>query len=330
MVARKPLALSYIGIMSVKSPIVTITLNPAIDQTVFVDQLVPGSVHRVSQSRRQAGGKGVNVATMLALGGAEVVASGFLGDANATIFEQHFSEYGVRDAFIRVQGETRMGIKIVDTGINETTDLNMVGAAPTVEQCAALRSQLLELAEPGRWFLIAGSLPDGMEPRFVAELIQALRGTGAKVAVDSSGTALKAAVAAGVDLIKPNEHELAELLGVELKDFDSIVAAARRLCKEQIPNLIVSLGAQGALFQTAEAELLVRAPKLNVVSTVGAGDALLAGYLHGQQLGESLEDCARRATVYAWSRLESLVPMLPQGNKLTKRLNRISVRELDS
>ena len=314
--------------MSVKSPIVTITLNPAIDQTVFVDQLVPGSVHRVRQSRRQAGGKGVNVATMLALGGAEVVASGFLGDANATIFEQHFSEYGVCDAFIRVQGETRTGIKLVDTGMNETTDLNMVGAAPTVEQCAALRSQLLDLAEPGRWFLIAGSLPDGIEPRFVAELIEALRATGAKIAVDSSGAALKAAVAAGVDLIKPNEHELAELLGVELKGFDAIVAATRRLSKDHIPNLIVSMGSQGALFQTADAELLVRAPKLNVVSTVGAGDALLAGHLHGQQLGESLENCARRATVYAWSRLESLVPMLPQGDELSERREQVQVEWL--
>ena len=265
------------------------------------------------------------MATMLALGGAEVVASGFLGDANATIFEQHFSKYGVCDAFIRVQGETRTGIKLVDAGINETTDLNMVGAAPTVEQCAALRSQLLDLAEPGRWFLIAGSLPDGIEPRFVAELIEALRATGAKIAVDSSGAALKAAVAAGVDLIKPNEHELAELLGVELKGFDAIVAATRRLSKDHIPNLIVSMGSQGALFQTADAELLVRAPKLNVVSTVGAGDALLAGYLHGQQLGESLEDCARRATVYAWSRLESLTPTLPQGDALSKRLERVRV-----
>jgi 1-phosphofructokinase len=321
----KALAICSMPIMSAPLSIVTITLNPAIDQTVFVDQLVPGSVHRVSESRRQAGGKGVNVATMLALGGAEVVASGFLGDANATIFEQHFSEYGVCDAFIRVQGETRTAIKIVD----ETTDLNMMGVAPTLEQCAALRSQLLELAEPGRWFLIAGSLPAGVEPRFVTELIQALRGAGAKVAVDSSGAALQAAVAAGVDLIKPNEHELAELLGVELTDFAAIVAAARRLCKQRMPNLIVSMGSEGALFLTADAELLVRAPKLNVVSTVGAGDALLAGYLSGQQLGETLQDCARRAAVTAWSRLESLTPTLPQGDELSERMNQVHVRNLD-
>ena len=311
--------------MSMPLPIVTVTLNPAIDQTVFVDQLVPGSMHRVSGSQRQAGGKGVNVATLLALGGAEVVVSGFLGEANATVFEQHFSEHGLRDAFIRVSGETRTGIKIVDTKTNETTDLNMVGPAPSEAQCRALKEQLLELAELGRWFVIAGSLPVGVEAAFVAQLIQALRGVGAKVAIDSSGPALAAAVEAGVDLAKPNEHELAELLGVKLEGVDSILVAARELRRERIPNLIVSMGRQGALFLTAEAELLVRAPKLNVVSTVGAGDALLAGYLHGQQLGESLEGCARRATVTAWSRLESLKPRLPQGDELSERLKRVRV-----
>ena len=313
-----------INIMTELLPIVTITLNPAIDQTVFVDQLLPGSVHRVTRSRRQAGGKGVNVATMLALGGTRAVAAGFLGDANAEIFEQHFNDSGVQDAFIRVQGETRTGIKIVDTGTNETTDLNMAGPSPSAEQCDALLAHLLDLVAPGRWFVLAGSLPIGVTPVFVTELIQALRAAGAKVAVDSSGAALVAAVEAGVDLIKPNEHELAELLGMELNDFDSILPAARQLCRERIPNLIVSMGGEGALFLTSEGELLARAPKLNVVSTVGAGDSLLAGYLQGQLLGESLEDCARRATVYAWSRLESLVPMLPQGDELIERLAQVT------
>jgi 1-phosphofructokinase len=313
--------------MSALLPIVTVTLNPAIDQTVFVDQLVPGSVHRVTHSQRQAGGKGVNVATMLALGGAaEVIVSGFLGEANAAIFEQHFSEYGLRDAFIRVAGETRTGIKIVDTGANETTDLNMTGPAPTAEQCEALKAQLLELAEPGRWFVIAGSLPAGVAPAFVAELIRALRGADAKVAIDSSGAALAAAVEAGVDLAKPNEHELAELLGAELNGSAAIIKAARKVCAERIPNLIVSMGAEGALFLSKDSELLARAPDVKVVSTVGAGDSLLAGYLQALQRGDSAEDCARLATVTAWSRLESLTPTVPQGERLRRvRVSRPSV-----
>jgi 1-phosphofructokinase len=309
--------------------IVTVTLNPAIDQTVFVDHLIPGTMHRVDRSERQAGGKGINVATMLALGGAQVVVSGFLGAANAGIFEQHFSTYGLKDAFVRVDGEARTGIKVVDAYSNDTTDLNLRGPAPSETQCAALKACLLDLAEPGRWFVIAGSLPDGVAPAYVAELIRALRGVGAKVAIDSSGAALFAAVAAGVDLAKPNEHELAELVGTELDDADAILSVARTLQRERIPNLIVSMGGEGALFLSAGCELLARSPHLNVVSTVGAGDALLAGYLQAFLRGDIASDCARLGTVYAWSRLEALMPELPQADTLSQRMDQITVRQLD-
>lgn len=312
--------------MRMKQSIVTVTLNPAIDQTVFVDRLELGSVHRVRESQRQAAGKGVNVATMLALGGVEgVVATGFLGQDNAALFEQHFAAHGIEDAFVRVSGETRTGIKIVDTSANTNTDLNLPGPAPTAQQREALMARLLELAEPGLWFVIAGSLPAGVEPLYVADLIRALKAKGAKIAADSSGPAMVAAVEAGIDLAKPNEHELAELLDVELKDAAAILPAARKLRREQIPNLVVSMGGEGALFLTEASELLAQSPKLKVVSTVGAGDSLLAGYLHGLLNDESPDDCARRATVYAWSRLESLVPKLPQGDE---RLRRVRVTDL--
>jgi 1-phosphofructokinase len=316
----------HLMIMTTNAAIVTVTLNPAIDQTVFVDQLVPGSVHRASDSRRQAGGKGVNVATMLALGGTEnVVVSGFLGEDNAALFERHFSQHSLQDAFVRVSGETRKGIKIVDTQSNETTDFNLAGPAPTAEQCESLRAQLLGLVEPGRWFVIAGSLPAGVSPEFLGDLIRTLREAGAKVAVDSSGAAFVAAVEAGVDLAKPNEHELAELLGAELHGSAAILSAARQLCRERIPSLIVSMGGEGALFLSAESELLACAPEVNVVSTVGAGDSLLAGYLQGQLRGCSTLDSARLATVYAWCRLEALAPSLPKGDALNERMNQVRV-----
>ena len=313
------------SVMIAHSSIVTVTLNPAIDFTVFVDRLVPGTVHRVSGSQHQAGGKGVNVGTMLALGGASVVVSGFVGAANASIFERHFDAHGLCDAFIRVPGETRTGIKVVDAQRRDTTDFNLPGPAPSAAQREALVERLLALAEPGRWFVIAGSLPAGVEPVFVAELIQRLRAAGAKVAIDSSGAALAAALQAGVDLAKPNQCELAEWLGSELQDLDAILCAARQLQRERVPRLIVSLGAEGALFLSADGELRAQAPKVQVVSTVGAGDAMLAGYLQGMRLGESPEGCARLATVYAWSRLESLLPELPPPAELGQRLQQVSV-----
>lgn len=312
--------------MTTPPAIITVTLNPAIDHTVFVDALVPGTVHRVTRSHRQAGGKGVNVGTMLAMGGARVMVSGFLGEANLSIFERHFQTHDMQDAFIRVAGETRTGIKIIDAKAKDTTDLNLPGPAPTQAQCDALISKLLELVQAGTWVVIAGSLPLGVEPEFLVELIHRLRDVGAKIAVDSSGAALAAAIDAGIDLAKPNNHELAELLGRDLDDFSSILAAARELRQEQVPNLVVSLGAKGALFLSEDTELVARAPTVEVVSTVGAGDSLLAGYLHGRLLGENAADCARRATVYAWSCLEALDTALPSEESFAECLARVVVQ----
>ncbi len=308
--------------------ILTVTLNPAIDQTVFLDALVPGTVHRAKGTHRQAGGKGINVATMLALGGTDVAVSGFLGEANSSIFDRHFEAHGLQDVFVRVPGETRTGIKIVDADANATTDLNLPGVAPTQAQCDQLVAKILPLIRPGMWVVIAGSLPAGVEPGFLIELIRKLRAVDAKIAVDSSGSALAAAVEAGIDLAKPNEHELAELVGRELPDFQSILSAARELNRERVPNLIVSMGGDGALFLSPEEELLASAPSVQVVSTVGAGDSLLAGYLRGRLLEESQSDCARRATVYAWSRLESLVSALPEAEKLAARMAQVSVERI--
>ncbi|WP_269525465.1 1-phosphofructokinase [Coraliomargarita parva] len=310
--------------------IVTVTLNPAIDHTVFVDKLAAGTVHRASRSHRQAGGKGLNVATMLSLGGHDATVSGFLGEDNPSIFIKHFRDHQLEDAFVRVAGETRTGIKIVDTSADETTDINLPGPAPTEAQCDKLLMRLDFLAEAGRWFLLAGSLPSGVNPDFLVRIIRTLKAKDALVAVDTSGPALAAAVDAGVDLAKPNNHELEELIGAKLESFEDVLLAARALRREKVSRLVVSLGDEGALFLTPEAELKASAPPVNVVSTVGAGDSLLAGFLQATVRGDSPSDCARLATVYAWSRLESLVSALPEPDVLKQRMGQVSVQSLVS
>ncbi|MDP0494889.1 MAG: 1-phosphofructokinase [Verrucomicrobiota bacterium JB024] len=314
--------------MTTSLDFITVTLNPAIDHTVFVEGLTPGEVHRASRSHRQAGGKGVNVATMLSLGGARAAVTGFLGEENTSIFERHFGRHGLRDAFVRVDGETRTCIKIVDTKSEETTDLNLRGPAPTPAQQALLLERVARLAAPGRWCVIAGSLPAGIGPEFVAEIVRAVHDGGGLIAIDSSGPALKAGIAAGADLAKPNALELSEYLGVKLKDFRQTVNAARELRRAKTPNLVVSLGGEGALFLSPEAELMAAAPKARVVSTVGAGDSLLAGYLLAHAAGESPAACAQLGTVYAWNRLESLMPSLPSADVIRSQMAQISVQPL--
>lgn len=302
--------------MQQAAKVVTVTLNPAIDQSVVVDELKPGEVHRVRASRRQAGGKGVNVATMLSLGGHASTVSGFLGAENTAIFETHFNRHDLEDAFVRVPGETRVGIKILDDKAG-TTDLNFPGAKIDAAARTQLRSCLLERAESGVWFVFGGSLPIGFSVEEFVDLLASLQETGAKLAVDTSGPALAAAIELGVDLIKPNEHELAGALGLADARPKTVMAAVDALSLE---TMILSMGSQGALFVSGAEKVLAKPPALDVISTVGAGDSLLAGYLAGVLQGLSLEDCARSATAYAWSRLVSVEPSIPESDELQARM----------
>lgn len=293
-------------------PVVTVTLNPAMDQFLWVDALQPGAVHRVQRSHHQAGGKGLNVATLLALGGQPVTVSGFLGADNASIFEDHMAAHSLTDAFIRIPGATRVSLKILDAH-SGTTDLNGSGLAPDSDALARLRERLLNLAQEGAWFVFGGSLPPGMEVTDFTDLLRDLKTAGCRLAVDSSGAALRAAVDVGVELIKPNAQELAELLDLPDTEPDRLMAAVDALVQEKSLSVILSMGEQGAYFVADGQQRLARVPApLEVVSTVGAGDALLAGYLAGRLQALPLSDCARWATAYAWSRLSSVEPRLEQ------------------
>ncbi len=151
---------------------------------------------------------------------------------------------------------------------------------------------------------------------------------GRKVAADTSGEALKIAIDGGADLVKPNEHELAEYLGHELPDFASRVEAAQQLQRDKVPHVILSLGGEGALFVTPESALMASAPPVKVVSTVGAGDSLLAGFLAGLTTGLSPTGCAKLATVFAWCALEDVRRQLPSAAEIQKRLPKIKVQPL--
>lgn len=304
--------------------VVTVTLNPAIDQSVFVDELRPGAVHRVTRSQRQAGGKGVNVATMLALGGCRVTVTGFLGADNVSLFESHFERHGMEDRFVRIPGETRVGIKILDT-VAGTTDLNFPGADPDGAALDELRDRLKQLCRKGTWFVFAGSLPLAADVPHFIELVNELRAAGALVAVDSSGAALSAAIEAGVDLIKPNEQELAEALQLPDARLETVMAAVEGLSAQGMRHVILSMGKDGALFESGGQRLRAYAPELEVVSTVGAGDALLAGYLEGLMRGLDLEGRVRLAMVFAWSRLQSLEPQLPEPEAIEERMALVRV-----
>ncbi len=164
--------------------VVTVTLNPAIDRTVTVPNFAAGIVNRVESVRSNPGGKGVNVAAALADHGHVVAVTGFLGRANAGAFEELFTTKKIADRFVRIAGQTRIGIKITDPVRVETTDINFPGPAPTAEQVAMARAQIAALE--AKWFVVAGSLPPGVDPGIYRDIIADLRGRGRKVLLDTS------------------------------------------------------------------------------------------------------------------------------------------------
>ncbi len=282
--------------------ITTLTLNPAIDRTVTISDFRQGAVNRVEHARDRPGGKGINVAAALAGQGQRVAALGFLGRENEAPFKAFFAARGIEDRCLRLQGHTRVGIKIADPVRGETTDINFPGLAPSAGDLDVLREQIAA-HRSGGWCVLAGSLPPGVSADIYREFIDVLKGNGVHTVLDTSGDALREALKAGPHIIKPNVHELEGLLERALPTEDDVVGAARELVAGGVELVVVSRGADGACFVTADRVVTARPPEVEVHSTVGAGDAMVAGLVAGKILKLPLSGCARLATAFSLSAL---------------------------
>ena len=258
--------------------IITVTPNPSIDRTVLVDTLSPGEVNRATTTRVDPGGKGVNVARALVSNGCPAQAILPLGGPDGELLARLLTQSEVPFIAVPIPGNTRTNIAVVDpqgctTKINEPGP--RLGPAELSRLAAAIPVGSTRIA-------LCGSLPQGTDPSFVAELVAAHPG---QVAVDTSGAPLAAAVSAHPWLVKPNREELAELVGHPLKTIGAVIGAARDLVSDGITAVVASLGADGALWVDADRIHLARATVSRPRSTVGAGDCLLAGVLSSLDQG---------------------------------------------
>lgn len=309
--------------------IATVTLNPAIDRTVSIPNFKAGQVNRVEREQSDAGGKGVNVASVLADYGFSMVVTGFLGTENSYIFEQLFAKKKIGDRFVRIAGRTRTGIKIIDEIHQETTDLNFPGQAPTPADVESLFQIVEELAAACPWFILAGSIPAGVSSSIYRDLVEIIRAKGRAVALDTSGESLHQALSAMPTLIKPNLDELRELTGQPLDTQVKVVEAAQRLLRQGIQTVVISMGAQGAIFVEADEVVWAQPPKVAVVSTVGAGDAMVSGMVAGKTLGFSLAECARLATAFSVNAVSQVGSGLPSLEVIENFKGQVTINYLN-
>ena len=305
--------------------IVTVTLNPAIDQTIVIPSFAAGKVNRVQYSQSDAGGKGVNVASILSDYGHVVAVTGFLGRENTGLFEVLFARKQIDDCFVRIDGQTRVGVKIADPVRHETTDINFPGQAPARADVARLMAQLE--AMDGRWFVLAGSIPPGVDATIYRDLIVMLKDRGHRVVLDTSGDPLSYALEAVPHVVKPNIQELEAFWGEPLKTTGAILEAARALLRRGLQLVVVSMGGEGALFVSEQSVVAAHPPQVEVKSTVGAGDAMLAGIVAAQLRVMPLAQCARLATAFSLDAITHLGSGLSSAAALDALMAQVTVVE---
>jgi 1-phosphofructokinase len=329
---RRPGRVASSGRAVVIAPVVTVTLNPAIDLTVTVAELALGTVQRAKTAQSGVGGKGINVAGCLADWGTPVIVTGVLGRTNAEPFAQFFAAKHIDDRFVRAPGETRTNIKIADLASGDTTDINLPGLAVDLTTYDLVWDTLVELVRPQGLVVLAGSLPEGLADGTWASLIADLERHGARVVLDTSEGPFAAAMAEPEGrlpyCVKPNRLELEAWAGRELPTIADLVAAARDLVDLGIELVVVSLGPEGALFVRDGEALSARLPPMRVLSTVGAGDAMVAGTVAALRDGLALPEIARLAVAFATGKLSLVGPHLPERGEIEALATRVELRRV--
>lgn len=295
--------------------IVTLTANPSLDRTVALPSpLLRGEVQRAVSVSQESGGKGVNVSRALVASGLETVAVLPGGDSDPVL--AGLREGGVPFAALPIHEPLRTNVALTEPD-GVTTKINEPGPVLSEDQQEALIGLLLERSRGASWVVLAGSLPPGVPADFYATVTRRLRatndGAAPRIAVDSSGAPLAAAVsgdAAGMpDLLKPNAEELAELAAAagfatastadELEaDPEAAAAAAAAVVRSGVGAVLATLGSKGAVLVTSDGAWLATHPPVKAVSTVGAGDSSLAGYLLASSRGAAPADCLRQAVAH--------------------------------
>ncbi|MFI1208583.1 1-phosphofructokinase family hexose kinase [Streptomyces sp. NPDC020802] len=301
--------------------ILTVTLNTALDITYRVRGLRPHASHRVTDMTERPGGKGLNVARVLAALGHEVTATGFVGGATGRSLRDQLAPVpGVIDALLPVSGSTRRTIAVVDTTTGDTTQLNEPGPVITSAEWSAFQEAYEVLLRASSAVALCGSLPPGVPVGAYAQLIRAARALAVPVLLDTSGEPLRRGIAARPDVVKPNADELAELTGAH-----EPVRATRDARRRGAHAVVASLGAKGLLARTPDGLWRATPPRPVRGNPTGAGDSAVAGLLSG--LVERLPWPERLARAVALSAATVLAPVAGEFDRAAyeELLGRVSV-----
>lgn len=307
--------------------ILSVTLNPSIDRTLFVDGLNPFGTNRVVKTEVDAGGKGINLSRVAHELGAKTIALAFLGGGPGAAIEAVLTREGVPFRAVPVADDTRVNVSIEDGSGEPPTTFNERGAAITPGDFEVFRSICLELSNEVNWACLGGSLPPGVPDCIYAELLLLFREAGCRVAVDADGEPMRLALRESPDLIKPNQEEVSRLLEREIDDLNLAAEAARELHHGGVRYALISMGDQGAVCSCDEGTWIARPPVVEAQSTIGSGDSMIAGFLAAIEDGEPPSDALRLGVAAGAATAMTNGSEIGRGDDIERLLHEVSVFE---
>jgi tagatose 6-phosphate kinase len=312
--------------------ILTVTLNAAIDRTVAVPNFRLGRRHRAVEARTVAGGKGINVARALSLLGRPVLATGFVGGQTGAQVLEQLREESVLTDFTRIAAETRINLAVIDPTSGEQTEINERGPAVSPEETKKLFERIGYLAGGAKICVLAGSLPPGAGDDLYARLIADLSRRGVAVVLDAEGEAMLAGVRAGASMVTPNEREAEELVGQEFADGNDLAQGLHELVRLGAVEAAITRpeGCVAAVGEGAERRLLeIHTEPLEPVSTVGSGDAFLAGYVAARYEDRSPEECLAYGVACGAESTQHFGAGTVDRNQVERLLGEVAVHDLE-
>ncbi len=276
--------------------IITVTLNTAVDKTFTVPNFALDRVHRPTEGRIVAGGKGINVARVLHTLETDALIVGFAGGHNGSFVRDSLEREGLPYDLTTTAGESRVCVTVIDPEAGTQTEINENGPDIQPEELEALEESLLRHLDDAEGIVLSGSIPPGVPDSIYARWIRTAHERGKWAVLDSSGEPMAQGMEALPDVAKPNSREFAELTGNELLTTAEILEQARTYVSKGVGTMLISMGRSGALATDGKTEWQATPPEIDFVSAVGSGDAFVAGFLFGRHHGYDLADSLRIST----------------------------------
>ena len=277
--------------------IITLTLSPAFDIHCSGDELIVNHENIATVTDNDAGGKGINISRALTVFGIKNTAVAILGEENGDSFARAVRADGIDLLVIPDKGRIRENITL-HTKDGKETRLSFTGTGTSDGVFDMVKEKISEIADENTVLTVTGRVPDGISIASVKEMIKDLKKRGVRIVVDSRSFTIADLIEVSPYLIKPNEEEIVTYVQKKVSGVADAISAARDLYNKGIENVMVSLGALGAVIVSQSGIYHAKAPSIAAVSTIGAGDSSIAGFIMGMALGEDAEHCLRRAVAF--------------------------------